>query len=297
MIARLMGELQRQGRYTIDDIAQAIAARLQVWAPGREEMLRHLTQRQAIRLLNDDRLERAIRLNADLQADDLSGSVVLPNARVLLTELVEVGGAKLTEVGFLNRKFVMQIGGKFNWPDYDWQELCRYSKSVREAEVTPLNFLHGVLRLGGMIHARRGVLRVGKRGRELIPSERAGALQTALFRTAWCDLDLADFAGLALGRELQRQANLILFMINRLADDWIDSERLLHAAIVPDQEILAAPEHLPTYALEGSFLRPLRWFGLIETRTLPAESGWRSRRELRKTSLYDRFLAFDAGPA
>ncbi|MGH6929053.1 MAG: hypothetical protein ACREEV_12110 [Dongiaceae bacterium] len=291
-----MDDLRRQGRYTLDDLAQAMAERMQAWSPGRAEMQRHLTRRQAIRLLNDDRLERAILLNADLPAADLGGSIVLPNARLLLSDLMECGGAKLTEAGFLNRKFVMQIGGKLDWPDFNWQELCAISKAVREEEVAPLWFLHGLLKLSRLAYVRRGVLHAGKRSRELIAPERSGALQAALFRTAWGDFNLAGLSRSHLAERMHRQANLALFMIGRLADDWIDSENLLHAAIVPDEEIMAAMESLPRYAFEGCILRPLRWFGLIEMRSVPTELEWQSRRELRKTPLFDRFLAFDAGP-
>jgi hypothetical protein len=144
---------------------------------------------------------------------------------------------------------------------------------------------------------RRGVFNSSKRGRELMASERAGTLQAALFRTAWCDLNLAGLSPSGLAERLRRQANLALFMIGRLADDWIDSERLLHAAVVPDEEIMAAMESLPRYAFEGCILRPLRWFGLADERKVPTEIAWMSRREFRKTPLYDRFLAFDPGPA
>ena len=297
MIIRLMDELRRQGRYSIDDLAQAMAERMHAWSPGRAEMRHHLTERQAIRLLNDDRLERAIRLNGELAADALDGSIVLPNARLLLSELRDCGGVKLTERGFLNRKFVMQVGGKLEWPDLDWRGICSISKAVREEEVTPLWFLHGVLKLSGLAYVRRGVLNVGKRSSELMAPKRAGTLQATLFRTAWCDFNLAGLSRSHLAERLRRQANLALFMIGRLADGWIESERLLRAAVVPDEEIMAAMELMPCYAFEGCILRPLRWFGLIEMRSLPTEIEWKSRREVRKTSLYDRFLAFDPGPA
>ncbi len=297
MIARLMEELQREGRYSIDDIAQELADRLQVWSTGRAVIQRHLTQAQAIRLVNDDRLERAVRLNADLPAAELGSSIVLPNARLLLSALMEGDGAGLTKAGFLNRKFVMAIGGKLDWPEFDWQEICAYSKAVNEAELTPVWFLHGVLKLAGLVHTRRGVLCVGKRGRELIAPERAGALQAALFRAAWRDLNLAGLSGIGLAERLQWQGNSILFMIGRLADDWIDGERLLHCAVAPDREILAAPEGLPLSAFRWCILRPLGWFGLLDTRAMPTEIEWKPRHEFRKTPLYDRFLAFDPGPA
>lgn len=296
MIVRLMEELRRQGRCSVDDIAQVLAERLESWSPGRAEIRRHLTERQAMRLVNDDRLERAVRLNADLPAAEFAGSIVLPNARLLLSELMD-GGAGLTKLGFLNRRFIMRVGGKLDWPDLDWEGLCRFSKAMNEGEVRPLWFLHGALKLAGLVYARRGVLHAGRRGRELLPPERAGALQATLFRAACRDLDLAGLGGVGLGQRLQRQLNLILFMIGRLADDWIDDERLLHASVVPDEEILAAMEHLPLYALEGCILRPLQWFGLIELRRVPTETEWRSRRDLRKTPLYDHFLAFDPGLA
>jgi hypothetical protein len=297
MIARLMEELQRQGRYTIDDIAQVLADRLQVWADGRAEIQRHLTQAQAIRLANDDRLERAVRLNADLPAAELGASIVLPNARLLLSTLLEGDGAALTQAGFLNRKFLMAIGGKLDWPEFDWQEICAISKVVNEVELTPVWFLHGVLKLAGLAHARRRVLRVGKRGRELMAPERAGALQAALFRAAWRDLNLAGLSRFGLAERLQWQGNSILFMIGRLADDWIDSERLLHCAVAPDREILAAPEGLPLSVFRWCILRPLCWFGLLDMRELPTEIEWRRRYEYRKIPLFDRFLAFDPGPA
>lgn len=297
LIAAFVEELRRQGRYSVEDIAEAFAERLYAWLPGREELRRRLTKRQAMRLMTDSGLDSAVRLNADLPADALAASIVLPNARLLISELMTCGGAKFTEAGFLNRRFVMKIGGKFDWPGYDWAAHWTVSKTVREAEVTPLWFLHGVFKFAGLVYVRRGVLHAGKRGRELTAPGQAGALQATLFRAAWRDFDLAGLGGIGLGRRLQQQQNLILYMIGRLAEDWIDSERLLRAAVLPDEEILAAPEYLPRYALEGCILRPLEWFGLIERRALPAETGWRSRRELRKTPLFDRFLGFDPGPA
>lgn len=297
MVARLMEELQRQGRYSLDDFVGAMAERLRAWSAGREELQRHLTRRQAIRLLSDDRLEYAVRLDPGLSAADLGTSAVISNSRMLMSELTESGGARLTDAGFLNRSFLMRIAGKLNWPDFNLQEIMAVSKTVREAELTPVWFLHGVLKLGGLLHVRRGVLNVGKRGRELMAPERGGALQATLFRAAWRDLDLAACGGIGLGARLQPQGNLALCMIGRLADDWIDSEQLLHAAIVPDDEILAAPENLPLYALEGCLLRPLQWFGLIEIRKIPTDVEWRFRREVRKTPLYDRFFTFDPGPA
>lgn len=297
MVARLMDELRRQSRYSLDDFVAAMAERLQPWSPGREELQRHLTRRQAVRLLGDDRLVGAVRLDPGLSAVELGASAVISNALMLMSELTESGGAKLTEAGFFNRSFVMRIASKLDWPDFNWQEIMAISKTVRESDLTPIWFLHGVLKLGGLLYVRRGVANVGKHGRELMAPQRAGALQAALFRTAWRDLNLAELGGIGLGSRLQPQGNLALYMIDRLADDWIDSERLLHAAIVPDDEILAAPEYLPLYALEGCLLRPLRWFGLIEIRLMPTEVEWRSRRELRKTPLYDRFFTFDPGPA
>jgi hypothetical protein len=296
MIARLVEELRRQGRYSVDDLAQALEERMQAWSPGGAEMRRHLTRQQAIRLLNDAHLERTVRLNADLPATEFGGSIVLPNGRLLLSELTDCGGAKLTEAGFLNRKFIMQIGAKFDWPGFDWEQLCAISKAVREVEVTPLWFLHGLLRLSGLAYVRRGVLHAGKRGRDMIDPDRSGALQTALVRTAWGNFNLPALSPSHLAERIHVQAGLALFMIGRVADDWIDSESLLHAAILPDEEMLAAIEMLPRFAFEGCVLRPLRWFGLIEERSVPTEVEWRPRREVRKTPLYDRFLAFEAGP-
>ncbi|MCJ2052807.1 hypothetical protein [Methylobacterium sp. J-070] len=48
-------------------------------------------------------------------------------------------------------------------------------------------------------------------------------------------------------------------------------------------------------AFECRILRPLTWFGLLETRRIgePGSFSWRYVREYRTTSLFDRALTFE----
>jgi hypothetical protein len=50
------------------------------------------------------------------------------------------------------------------------------------------------------------------------------------------------------------------------------------------------------FAFECRILRPLTWFGLLETRRVgePRSFSWRYVREYRTASLFDRALAFEA---
>jgi hypothetical protein len=83
----------------------------------------------------------AIRLEANLPASEISGSVVTANTLLLLQRAAEGGGLKLTATGNLSRSVVQEMCGIIEWPDYDKDELVRYYKVINEPDFLPLHFV------------------------------------------------------------------------------------------------------------------------------------------------------------
>jgi hypothetical protein len=73
---------------------------------------------------------------------------------------------------------------------------------------------------------------------------------------------------------------------NRLHPD-----KLTRLCTVPVMGVLEAAWDLGSFAMESRILRPLTWFGLLESRWA-GKAGIGEPRLYRKTPLFDRFLKF-----
>src|SRR6202008_4039857 len=75
---------------------------------------------------------RAIRLEPNLTATEISASAVTANALFLLRRAAETGGLKLTATGNLSRAVVEDMCGIMEWPGYDKDELFGFQKVINE---------------------------------------------------------------------------------------------------------------------------------------------------------------------
>jgi hypothetical protein len=94
----------------------------------------------------------------------------------------------------------------------------------------------------------------------------------------------------------QDHVGLVLWCLSAAARDWSSVGDLLPVCTVLDAAAEgSAPDYL-AFAFESRVLRPLTWFGLLETRRVgdPGTFAWRYVREYRIAPLFDRALAFDA---
>jgi hypothetical protein len=250
-----------------------------------------------------------VRLCEDLSADDLRGSLLLENARLLLGKLKD-GGQRATAKGNLNREFVRALAAEMRMPER-YIELQPYIKVTREGDVWPLETLRVVLRVAGLVRKYKGTFQITRRGLDLSTEHAAGRLQTHLFRTFFGTCNLAYLDNMDDDAWLQGTFVYSLWMIGRLAEGWTamrtiwdvilaeaNPGRLAHERALREAGPASHLLDRPFWRFETRIVRPLMDFGLLEARRNPDTAGEAPRRridpdQVRKTSLFDRFVSFE----
>jgi hypothetical protein len=82
---------------------------------------------------------RTIRLEPNLTQTDLLGSAIARNAQILLRRAAQTDGLKLTATGNMSRAVVAEMCRTIEWPDYDKEELFRFSKVINETDYLHLH--------------------------------------------------------------------------------------------------------------------------------------------------------------
>src|SRR5438034_3459144 len=237
---------------------------------------------------------RAIRLEPDLADAEISGSAVTANALILLRRAADTGGLKLTATGNLSRALVEEMFGIIKAPDYDKAELLRFQKVINEPDLLPLHFIRILTQAAKLSRTHRGKLLPMPLGRRMLAAEQHGPLQALLFHVALWHLNLAYFDGYPLDSWPQSEVGVILWSLSASAHDWLPRETLTRLCASPVIGVLESQWDFGSAAMEARILRPLVWFGILESRT-----GGRSATELvdprlyRKAPLFDRFVKFD----
>jgi len=236
----------------------------------------------------------AIRLEPDLADAEISGSAVTANALILLRRAADTGGLKLTATGNLSRAVVDEMFGIIQAPDYDKAELLRFQKVINEPDLLPLHFIRILTQAAKLSRTHRRKLLPTPLGRRMLAAEQHGPLQALLFHVALWHMNLAYFDGYPLDSWPQSEVGVILWSLSASAHDWLPRETLTRLCASPVIGVLESQWDFGSSAMEARILRPLVWFGLLESRTQP-----RSATELvdprlyRKAPLFDRFVKFD----
>ncbi|MGC2199373.1 MAG: hypothetical protein WA633_04380 [Stellaceae bacterium] len=236
----------------------------------------------------------AIRLEPDLGNGKISGSAITVNALFLLRRAAETGGLKLTATGNLSRAVVEEMFGIIQAPNYDKAELLRFQKVINEPDFLPLHFVRILTQTAKLIRTHRGKLIPTQLGRRMLAAEQHGPLQAVLFHVAFWHLNLAYFDRYSLDSWPLTQVGVILWSLSASAHDWLPRETLTRLCASPVIGVLESQWDFGSSAMEARILRPLVWFGLLESRTEP-----RSPTELvdprlyRKAPLFDRLVKFE----
>ena len=236
----------------------------------------------------------AIRLEPDLANAEIYGSAVTANALILLQRAAEVGGLKLTATGNLSRAVVEDMFGIIQSPDYDKAELLRLQKVINEPDLLPLHFIRILTQAAKLSRTHRGKLLPTPLGRRMLTPEQHGPLQALLFHVALWHVNLAYFDGYPLDSWPQSEVGVILWSLSASADEWLPREILTRLCASPVIGVLESRWDFGSSVMEARILRPLVWFGLLESRTR-AKSATESvaTRLYRKGPLLDRFVKFD----
>jgi len=235
----------------------------------------------------------AIRFEPKLTDSEISGSAVTANALLLLRRAAETGGLKLTATGNLSRAVVEEMCGIIEWPGYDKDELWYY-KVINEPDFLPLHFIRLLIQTAKLVRTHRRKLVPTPLGRRLLAAERHGPLQAVLFHVAFWRLNLGYFDRYPIDSWPQNEIGVVLWSLSASAHDWLPRETLTRLCASPVIGVLESTWDFGSSAMEARILRPLLWFGRLESRTegrSPTEMVY--RRLYRKAPLFDRFVKFD----
>jgi hypothetical protein len=179
-------------------------------------------------------------------------------------------------------------------PDYDKAELLRFQKVINEPDLLPLHFIRVLAQAAKLIRTLRGKLVPTPLGRRMLTAERHGPLQAILFHVAFWRMNLAYFDGYPIDPWPQSQIGVVLWSLSASAHDWLPRETLTRLCASPVIGVLESRWDFGSSAMEARILRPLVWFGLLESRS-EAKSGKElyEPRLYRKAPLFDRLVKFD----
>ena len=77
-----------------------------------------------------------------------------------------------------------------------------------------------------------------------------------------------------------------------VGSDLTHRDKLTRLCTIPTTEVVESAWDLGSYAMEVRILRPLSWFGLLESRA-EGKVGLVASHLYRKTPLFDRFIKFN----
>ena len=214
------------------------------------------------------------------------------NALVLLRAAAEADGLKITARGNLTRETVSAMRAAMDWPGLLFEEKWRAGKQLREGHVEELRLVRELALMDGLLIRKDGKLRVGAAGRWALKGRRE-RLQANFFRNCFWRVSLDLFGEPECGSWPQQQIGPALWSLATTGDRWQDTQTLMRLSVLPDEAVLRNPDWVAPALFVLRVLRPLRWFGLVESRDEDATR--RGRGMWRKTPLFDRFLAFDPG--
>jgi len=235
----------------------------------------------------------AIRLEPRLTATEVSASAVSVNTMLLLRRSAEAGGLKLTATGNLSRAVVEGMLG-IEWPGYDKAELVQYNKVINEPDFLPLHFIRVLLQTARLLRKSRGTLVPSPVGRRILKGKQYGPLQALLFHVAFWRLNLGYFDRYPIDSWPQNEVGVVLWSLSASGHDWGTRETLARLCASPVIGVLESQWDFGSGAMEARILRPLLWFGLLESRREERlASELVERRLYRKAPLFDRFQKFD----
>ncbi len=232
----------------------------------------------------------AIRLAIDLTDDEIACSPMLQNALVLVRAAQAADGLELTAKGNLTLETVEAMRSAMDWPGLLFEDKWRAGKRLREGYVEELRLVRELALMNGLLVRKKGKLRVGATGRRAL-KDRRERLQASFFRDCFWQVSLGLFGEPECGSWPQGLIGPALWSLATMGNRWQDTQTLMRLSVLPDEAVLRNPEWVALALFVLRVLRPLRWFGLVESRDEDATR--RGRGEWRKTPLFDRFLAFD----
>jgi len=177
------------------------------------------------------------------------------------------------------------------WPGLDKEESFPLNKVINEPDFLPVHFVRVLLEGTKLVRKNRDKLVLTRLGNRMLAVERYGALQALLFHIAFWHLNLGYFDRVPVESWPQNDMGVVLWSLSASANDWLHPDKLTRLCTVPAIGVLEASWDLGSFAMESRALRPLTWFGLMESRW-EGKAGLGEPRHYRKTPLFDQFVKF-----
>jgi hypothetical protein len=242
-----------------------------------------------------------LQLNDRLTAEDVAGSSLYQNARLLMTTLRDEKGTPTTATGNLTRAFVARLQDRLVIPASKRELLTEYCKVVNEMNIWDLHRARVVCECAGLIARRKSRFNVTKKGRLLLEDGRAGELYRTLFVGCFERFNLSYDFPFREVKSIQAGIAVSLWRLDVVAQNWVPVRGIAEHILLPEvhDELRAAmfsPHDTEEWILAGYILDPLSDFGLIE-RQKPAE--WRhvdKNALIRVTPLWLKFISFMMPP-
>lgn len=244
----------------------------------------------------DDGPPPTIRLGPDLDAISAAEMPLLATLRLMLSRAKANGGLTLTATHALSRADTRALFDALIWPDYDKAEVLAANKVLNEADVMPVETARLIAQAAKLFRRCERKLLATKVGQDLAAEDRSLELFRLLFALVFWRLDLGSLDRVPIDRWPQDHIGLVLWCLSAAARGWNSVGDLLPVCTVLDAAAEATAPDFLAFAFECRILRPLTWFGLLETRRVgePGSFSWRYVREYRTASLFDRALTFQA---
>jgi hypothetical protein len=237
-----------------------------------------------------------IRLGPNLDENAAAGMPLLASLSLMLVRAKVNGGLALTATHALSRADTRVLFDALVWPDYDKDEVLAANKVLNEGDVMPVEVTRLVAQVAKLLRRRERKLLATKAGQELASGSRNVEAFRRLFALIFWRIDLGSLDHVPIERWPQDHVGLVLWCLSAAARDWGGVVDLLPVCTVLDAAAEGSPPDCLAFAFESRILRPLTWFGLLETRRVgePGTFAWRYVREYRVAPLFDRALAFEA---
>ncbi|MGH1589009.1 hypothetical protein ACRBEV_12400 [Methylobacterium phyllosphaerae] len=236
-----------------------------------------------------------IRLGSNLDETSAAEMQLLATLSLMLNRAQASGGLTLTATHALSRADTRALFDALVWPDYDKEEVLAVNKVLNEGDVMPVEVTRLVAQAAKLLRRRERKLLATRVGQDPLLEDRSVELFRLLFGLVFWRIDLGSLDRVPIDHWPQDHVGLVLWSLSAAARDWSSVGDLLPVCTVIDAAAEAQASDFLAFAFEGRILRPLTWFGLMETRRVgePGSFAWRYVREYRTTPLFDRALAFE----
>jgi len=239
-----------------------------------------------------------IYLRDDVPLEQLKNAHFFYNARTLLTEIEKENGFGITKkLENIQRKHVENLVEKFKWPEGFIENIKRYKKVIDEEDIWPLHTLRVFLDVARFIRKQKGKYVLVKKQAHLLEKENAGKLYQLLFSAFFRQFNMAYlYDGTPIPYQ-QDSIPYILYRLQLMDMGWVNFDEIM-------DNVFLDTAHFEFYGMLGSYttpgdkfyyniIRPLEFWGLVETRQLGSPDLYNGPDEARKTPLFDAFLKFN----